>query len=143
MLDRLIIAGSRSLNPTIAQISSLIACLPDVLVCGCADGVDKAGYAWARHFSVPVEFFPAWAKQREWALSVARYGETIHQLPKIQNRSAGFIRNAEMALVAGRALILTVPEGSPGSLNMRDQCLRQDIPCHVRRFTNKGKLLCP
>ena len=57
---KLIIAGSRSLNPTIAQISRLITELPSLVICGCADGVDKAGCAWARHFSVPVEFFPAW-----------------------------------------------------------------------------------
>ena len=44
---------------------------------------------------------------------------------------------------ASRALILTIPEGSPGSLNMRDQCLRQDTPCVVRAFAIKGNRCVP
>ena len=140
--DKILIAGSRTLNPTIAQISNLITRLPDVLICGCADGVDKAGYTWARHFSVPVEFFPAWAKQRDWALSVRKNNEVVHPLPSISSRAAGFARNGSMSGIASRALIIWTGE-SPGTRNMRDLCLGRNIPCTVRRFIMKDNHCVP
>ena len=134
MRDKLIIAGSRSLNPTIAQISRLITELPSLVICGCADGVDKAGCAWARHFSVPVEFFPAWPIQMRWALANARGDEIVHKLPFVTGRGAGMARNNTMSH-AGSKLLLYWDGRSPGSRDMRDAAMRRNLPItnHVWR----------
>lgn len=133
MQDKLVIAGSRELYPTTAQISILIAALPDVVICGCANGVDRAGFLLARANCVPVEFFPAWRHHMDWAISVAEKGEVVHPLPRIQNRGAGYIRNEAMGLSATRALLMTT--GTQGTANMRDICLRLGVPCDVHAFT--------
>lgn len=130
MPDRLIIAGSRSLHPHVAVLSALISPLPTQVICGCATGVDRVGYIWARTNSIPVEFFPAWIPQRDWALSVRLDKEIVHPVPRISNRSAGFIRNEMMAGYAERALIYW-NGASSGTKNMRDICLRLNIPIHV------------
>lgn len=138
MTDFLIIAGSRSLQPTIAQLSTLITTLPDVVVCGCANGADRAGYRWARANDIPVEFFPAWTPQWEWAVSGAR-DEVVHPLPLMSGRSAGVFRNGEMSGIASRVLILW--DGvSRGSKNMRDTALRAGLPCEVHKFIIKDNI---
>lgn len=130
MVDALVIAGSTDLTPSIDEISAVIEVLPDVVICGCSDGADKAGFAWARAHKIPVEFFPAWLKQRDWALSVRMDREIVHPLPRISNRGAGPVRNAEMAFHATRAILFWNGE-SPGTRNMRDCCLRKGINCEV------------
>jgi hypothetical protein len=136
--ERLIIAGSRSLNPTIAQISRLITELPSLVICGCADGVDKAGYAWARHCSVPVEFFPAWPAQREWALEYALPSEAVHACPLVGGKKAGHVRNDLMASVTGATALIYYDGSSPGSKSMIEICERRGIPHKVHVALQPG-----
>ena len=142
MRDKLIIAGSRSLNPTIAQLSRLITEPPSLVICGCADGVDKAGYAWARHCSVPVEFFPAWPAQREWALGCALTSEKVHPCPSTRDRSAGYIRNEAMSKAATSAVLLWTGE-SPGTKLMLDICRRLGLPYKVQVCLSIGDTVRP
>jgi YspA, cpYpsA-related SLOG family len=130
VIDALIIAGSRDLFPTVAELDALITTLPDLLICGCAPGVDRAGYAWARSHNIPVEYFPGWASQRDWALAERMDKEVVHALPRISNIGAGNVRNGEMARVATRGVLIW--DGlSRGTRNMRDICIRKGIPCEV------------
>lgn len=138
MPDRLIISGSRSLYPTVAELSILISTAPDLVVCGCASGVDRAGFLWARVHNIPVEFFPAWKHHQDWAISVAAAHEVVHPLPRLQNKGAGHVRNEAMARFGTRVLILMEPQGSPGSRDMRDAALNAGIPCCVRNFIMEG-----
>lgn len=85
---RLIIAGSRSLCPTVEDIASTVAQLkwsPTVIISGTARGVDQCGEAYAAHYHLPIERHPA-----DWT----RFG-----------KSAGYIRNAEMVKVADAVLL--------------------------------------
>lgn len=134
MQDRLIIAGSRELYPTIIQIDVLIYKVPSLVICGCASGVDRAGYLWARSNDIPVEFFPAWKHHQDWAISEAVAGEVVHPLPRVQDRSAGHVRNESMARFGTRSLILIKVGGSPGSKDMRDAALNVKIPCEVHEL---------
>lgn len=81
-----------------------------VVVCGGARGVDTLGKLYAREEGFKVKDFPAmWHK----------YG-----------RSAGFIRNEEMALYADEALIFW--DGiSKGTENMISLCKKHEIPHKV------------
>lgn len=73
------------------------------VVCGCAPGVDTLGHEYGEQIGVPVKHFPA-----DWE----RYG-----------RSAGFNRNAEMA-VYGECLLAIWDGQSRGTRNMVE-CMRR------------------
>jgi hypothetical protein len=84
-----IIAGSRRLHPDLATITdAVVASGFDVteVVCGWAEGVDKAGAAWAESRDIRVKHFPV-----EWK----RYG-----------RRAGPIRNTVMVEYADARIAL-------------------------------------
>jgi len=82
-VKRLLIAGSRTINPTTPELDSAFGLLlyhldeqQIVVVHGNARGVDKAGGVWAQSMGYPVEIFePDWKKN---------------------GRGAGYIRNQEM-----------------------------------------------
>lgn len=97
---KLIIAGSRTLKPSTQAISFLIndfGLKPKEIVSGTAKGVDAKGEVFAKVNNIPIKRFPAnWNK----------YG-----------RSAGVIRNKEMAHYAD-ALLLIWNGHSNGSKNM-------------------------
>lgn len=112
---RLIIAGSRDLFLVDEEISKAVAAFitananPIVIpseppkpyltevVSGNARGIDSLGAAWAERREIPVKLFPAnWSKH---------------------GKSAGIIRNREMALYADGALVLWDGK-SRGSKNM-------------------------
>jgi hypothetical protein len=86
----LIIAGSRSVFPTVAEINAFIIDNFDArireVVSGTADGGDRAGEAWAVSKGIPVRRMPA-----KWS-----------EFGKI----AGKMRNGEMAVVGDAALVL-------------------------------------
>lgn len=83
---RTVVAGSRlALAVQTYEAIEAAPWRPTVVISGMARGADKAGALWARENDVPVEEHPA-----DWS----EFG-----------RSAGHIRNAEMA-AAGEALIL-------------------------------------
>ena len=111
---KLIIAGSRNLNPSLGFIMSAIKML-DLLgpiaeiVSGGACGVDAEGEHFASHFGVPVKRFSAdWDKH---------------------GKAAGPVRNRQMAEYAD-VLLLIWDGRSKGSANMREEMKRRDKPIY-------------
>lgn len=100
IMYKLIIAGSRNLNPTIEEIQDLILqfdIMPDVIVSGTAIGVDQAGERYCENNQLILRKFPAnWTKY---------------------NKSAGHIRNKQMAEFAD-GLIAIWDGKSSGTKNM-------------------------
>lgn len=98
---KLIIAGSRTLNPSIDFIRDSIVslALPDIteVVCGGARGVDEAGRLFARRWGIPVALFTP-----DWSVG----------------KKAGPLRNAAMAK-HGDALLLIWDGTSKGSKSMK------------------------
>ena len=163
---RCIIAGSRSIEDYGAICSLMeIACYsdnPDIdwpeiteVVCGCAVGVDRLGYKWARENGIPVSFWPAWEGQGAWAYDVHRPadGEVIHDLPVVTvAKYAGSMRNRHMADYAkgektrfelGEGAVVVLWTGEPGgsanmvevAWNLRLRLLHKagDYPVSARR----------
>jgi hypothetical protein len=142
---RLIIAGSRTMEPTSIQVMYTIrrhriSMLRDagatdsvyLVLCGCADGVDRSGFTWARMNGIEVEFFPAWPSQQQWARKVALPGEKIHQIPLAHGKSSGMIRNVAMAEFAD-ALLVFWDGKSPGTAGMIKVAERGGLKVFVER----------
>jgi len=93
---KLIIAGGRNYHLTRKDFDNLddIENVTEV-VSGCAQGVDSAGEGWARNRLIPIKMFPA-----DW---------------NAHGKSAGFLRNTQMALYADA---LAIFPGGKGSKNM-------------------------
>lgn len=116
-----IIAGSRSLGLTaVLQAVQRIDWPITEVVCGCAEGVDRAGWEWARRQDIAVAYFPAWEHQWKWADGVRRGDERIiYPLSGYgHGKGNGYARNAAMAEYADAALIVW-DETSNGTANMR------------------------
>jgi hypothetical protein len=96
-----IIAGSRGFSDfdIISRVIKSSKFEITEVVCGCADGVDKIGYRWAREHNIPVRYFPAWPNQHQWALEHADKFEVVEDFVGTE-RNAGHIRNAKMAKYA-------------------------------------------
>jgi len=103
-----IIAGSRDYIPRDIDRNYLDQEKSNIteVVCGCAAGADEFGRRWAVDSGIPVRKFPA-----DWD----RYG-----------RSAGPIRNGEMARYADRLIVFWYG-GSSGTKNMIDQATRYGL----------------
>lgn len=82
---KLIIAGSRTLRPTPAQITAALHVTPTEVVSGTAIGVDRCGEFWAVLNKIPVMRFPA-----QW---------------DTEGKAAGYLRNERMAKYADACLI--------------------------------------
>lgn len=116
---KVVIAGSRSITNYSVVEEYIEASGFDIssVICGCADGVDKLGWLWARDHSKPIIFAPAWPTQGVWALSEVSEADIVLPLPKTQGKGAGFARNATMAQMCDAAVI--VHDGfSRGTINM-------------------------
>lgn len=129
---RVIIAGSGTLGPH--ALNAVMELHPDlvhvvtVVICGCAVGIDTAGFHWARKHNISVEFHPAWLGQAQWAESVARSDEIIMPHLGWRGRSAGVFRNMQM-LQSPAESVLTVWDGkSPGTRNMITLANRNNVP---------------
>lgn len=95
-----IIAGGRNFNnyPALNTVlSQIISPEEDIIISGDAQGADALGAEWATLHGIPIQHFPAYWEQ---------YG-----------KSAGFIRNAEMASEAD-ALIAFWNGQSSGTAHM-------------------------
>jgi len=123
---KLIIAGSRDISPTTAQID---ACLDkffikkfdiDEVVSGTARGGDKAGEAWAERYEINCFQMPAnWKK----------YG-----------KAAGIIRNERMGYYADAALVF-IHNASRGSTHMANFMIGLKKPTYIV-FVENGKIIC-
>lgn len=109
---RTIIAGSRS----ITEYDTLLSAIEEIdfeittVISGGAKGVDSLGEWFAEDNGIPLEIFPA-----DWA----RFG-----------RSAGYIRNQEMADNAEACLILWDGK-SKGSLHMNNIAVKKGLKVHL------------
>ena len=120
-MNRVIIAGSRNLNPTNDQLTKILLAFnikPTTILCGDARGVDFSGACWARENNVPVEHYPA-----DWGYFGKR---------------AGYIRNEQMAQYASalpdtvQSLLIAYWDGkSAGTKSMIDLARRHNIPIHI------------
>lgn len=111
---RLIIAGSRTLNPSFEFILGCfkmfnLSELQEVVSGACPTGVDGEGEHFASHMNVEVIRFPA-----DWD----KYG-----------KAAGPIRNKEMAKYSDVLLLIWDGE-SRGSLNMKQEMLKLNKPVY-------------
>lgn len=109
---RTIIAGGRNITDIKALYSALDSCgwFPAVVISGGAKGADYLGERFAKDADIPLEIYPAnWNK----------FG-----------KSAGFIRNAEMADRA-EALIALWDGISKGTGNMIDLARRKKLQVYV------------
>ena len=110
-----IIAGTRTMDATDAEIEELVEELPhfpDIVFSGaCPRGIDQCGERWAKNRSVPLKRFPAlWNNgiQGSW------------------DRNAGNNRNQQMADEAD-ALILIWNGKSKGSANMKKHAASKNL----------------
>lgn len=114
---RLIVAGSRTLNPSPRFILNVLEMFKMVgkalpiaeVVSGTAIGVDRAGERFASEFIITLKQFPA-----DWD----KYG-----------KAAGHIRNKEMANY-GTHLLLIWDGVSKGSFNMKQEMLKLKKPVY-------------
>ena len=132
---KLIIAGSRDIAQAWIRskyagrpISSMVEIAmeelgvqrPDRVICGCALGVDVIGYMWARAHHVPVDFYPGWESQWEWAAKRVDISKELLKSPPVgvAIQRCGFVRNGWMA-DDGDALLSIWDGSSRGTLDMR------------------------
>lgn len=114
---RLIVAGSRDFN-NYAVMSMWLHKIEQkhpnlIIISGTARGADKLGERWANDNDVPVERYPA-----DWE----NYG-----------KSAGYIRNSEMADVAD-AVIVFWDGNSNGTRNMIKIAQQKGLPIKVVQY---------
>jgi hypothetical protein len=99
---KLVIGGSRGLNPTVEEIQHQVELEGwdvECLISGGARGVDLAGEKWAKAYNIPIKrSIPEWGK----------YG-----------KRAGILRNMEMAKEADCGLLFWDGR-SPGTRHMID-----------------------
>jgi hypothetical protein len=139
---KVIIAGSRTLSDPLLVTDAVwmsgfgTPCLPSSdgrniteVVCGCARGIDRLGYWWAKARGIPASFWPAWADQYDWATEVlydAGYRrpemqEFIHY-ERITGKKAGPMRNRRMGDYA--EALIAIWDGrnrkNSGTMNMYD-----------------------
>jgi predicted Rossmann fold nucleotide-binding protein DprA/Smf involved in DNA uptake len=107
-MSKVIIAGSRTITDYDAVAYAIEQSKFDVteVVSGAARGVDSMGERWAREHKISIRRFPA-----AW---------------NVHGKSAGPIRNAEMARYADK-LLLVWDGHSSGSQNMLDTALRYGL----------------
>ncbi len=114
-MTKLIIAGSRGVDKAtffkaMEYYIKTAGVVPTEVVSGTARGVDTYGEEWARREGIPVKRFPA-----DWDT----YG-----------KSAGYIRNAEMAEYADACFV--VWDGvSKGSKHMMQRATSSNLILHV------------
>lgn len=89
-----------------------------IIVCGLAEGPDKHGERYGKNRSLLVKYFPA-----DWD----KYG-----------KSAGYIRNAEMAKV-GTHLLAFWDGVSKGTKHMIDLALKKGLVVKIIRVERRGK----
>lgn len=118
---KVIIAGSRSIVPSIAFIQQCVIESGFSIteeICGFANGVDTAGRVWAELNQIPVRVF-----QAEWSRS---------------GKAAGGARNFAMAIYADALIAIMVSHGSPGTANMIWHMDAMGKPVHTVIYKGEG-----
>lgn len=112
---RTIIAGSRTAKGynDLLRAIDCVSWKPTIVLSGTAKGADLLGERWAKENNVPIERFPA-----DWD----RHG-----------KSAGFIRNIEMAKSA-EALICLWDGQSKGTKHMINEASKRGLVIYVWRI---------
>lgn len=114
---RVIIAGGRDFNDYLTLKKYCDHVLQDkgevIIVSGKANGADKLGEQYAKEKNYPIAEFPA-----DW---------------KTYGKSAGFIRNAEMAKYAD-ALIAFWDGKSKGTKNMIDTAQKENLSIRTYQY---------
>lgn len=131
---RLIVAGSRSL--ILDLLYPNLATTVTTVICGCAPGIDDAGFRWARRHDIPVEFHPAWRSHADWAQSVAKPEEIIMPDLSQYGRAAGVFRNRQMLLSPADTLLAIWDGKSPGTSNMINLAKRNNVPVIMQQIGN-------
>lgn len=131
---RTIIAGTRSITDAEQVRKAIWDSRFDIneVVCGCADGVDKLGFDWARRHNLPVNFFPAWISQYRWALENRKEDEHVQNHFEAAGKRAGMARNGQMAFYAD-ALVLIWDGQSKGSADMLRRATTLERKVYVHR----------
>lgn len=117
---RTIIAGGRSITEyklveeAIEESGFKISCV----ICGLAKGVDLLGAEWAINNDIDVEYFPA-----DW---------------ENHGRSAGIIRNIEMAKMAD-AVIAIWDGKSRGTKHMIYVAKERELKLHIKMVDSESK----
>lgn len=117
---KMIIAGSRTLNPKIKEIADIVYAYRIAIteiVSGTAAGVDRCGEAYAKAAGQPVKRFPA-----DW---------------ETHGKAAGHLRNRQMAEYAD-ALLLIWDGSSKGSANMKKEMQKLGKPVYEVIMKLKG-----
>jgi len=111
---RVIIAGSRSITDyhIVEEAVKESGIEVSVVISGVARGVDSLGEEYALRHGVLLERYPA-----DWD----RYG-----------RSAGYIRNTEMASKADALIAIMIKEGSKGTEHMIQEANRCGLMVYVK-----------
>lgn len=131
-----IIAGSRGLGRNALEAALERYKYPITAVaCGCAPGIDKCGYDYARDNDLPVIFFPAWAYHYSWAMKVKKARELIIYPQggyKGYSKLFGHQRNQTMADFehdrGNTEALLAVWDGeSPGTIDMTHRAERAGL----------------
>jgi YspA, cpYpsA-related SLOG family len=108
---RVIIAGSRSFHNYTRLCEIMEQLIPSLniteVVSGCANGVDRLGERWAQARGIPVKRFPA-----DW---------------NAFGRSAGPIRNKQMAQYADALIAIKGSAVSRGTDNMIEQARKAQM----------------
>jgi hypothetical protein len=112
---RTIIAGSRDIVNKELGFAIIQSCPWKIteIISGCAKGVDFLGMLYANHNNIALKEFPA-----DWA----KYG-----------KSAGFIRNKEMADNADALIAIT--NGSRGTAHMINIAIEKGLKMYVHHIS--------
>lgn len=132
-MRRVIIAGSRSVSPTVEEIDEAIARLPagsllwvpsewTEIICGDARGADKAGAAWAAARGIAVHHEPITNEL------IVRWGKYL--APKMRNRAMAERADAAIVFWDGT---------SGGSADMVTRMVVRDKPVAVVPFKSRKR----
>lgn len=110
---RVIIAGSRDIHQPLEAVYKAVKASGfhiELVVCGCARGIDKAGEEWSAYTGTEIAYYPA-----DWD----KYG-----------KSAGYKRNQLMAENAD-ALIAVWDGKSKGTKHMIDIATKKGLKVYI------------
>jgi hypothetical protein len=119
--NKTIIAGSRTINDYEFVKKALIDSKfkPDIVLSGCANGVDKLGEKIAKELNLEIHYYPA-----DW---------------DTYNKKAGYIRNNQMANDAD-SLVAIIENNSKGTSNMIKLMEDLNKPTFVVNYINNKNI---